>query len=354
MQSNSLVVRLLKDNIRDSYKHFAVEESILRLVDEDKSPMTLRIRKYNSSVWIGVNQLVEEDVDVEYCEKMNIPIVRRPNPGGAVYQDEGSFCFSFFFKIDELFQHLNIDDPSLLYQLIGKVIIDTCQEFGVKAELSGRNDVTIGGRKVYGSAQLQLYNALVHSGTFLVKTNIEQMTKTLRPSKLKFSDKGFTNIRDRVINFTEALNRDIELDDIINILLNKMAKNLNLTFSKINQSFTKEENKLIEALYKTKYSRKEWTFPKIPKSEFKIISKTKIGIMDLTLTFDEDKIRTINLSGDYLIPEDTSLKNLLSKVINKSIDETYRIINQSDLSTNYKECLIELFNKFQRKYQNEY
>jgi hypothetical protein len=48
---------------------------------------------------------------------------------------------------------------------MGQAVVATCSEYGVQAAPSLVNDVTIGRRKVYGSAQVEFYSAFVHSGT---------------------------------------------------------------------------------------------------------------------------------------------------------------------------------------------
>ncbi|NHJ83806.1 MAG: lipoate--protein ligase family protein [Asgard group archaeon] len=342
MKVESFKVRLLRDDIKDPFRHFAAEEALLRLVEEGRSPPTLRIRTFERSVWIGVHQIPEEDVDVEYCKKEQIPIVRRPNPGGAVYQDAGSFCYSFFFKTDDFFTHLEINDPSTLYQLFGKVIVNTCHKFGVEAETAGRNDVTINNRKVYGSAQNQLYDAFVHSGTFLVNVDIEQMAKTLKPSKLKFSDKGFTNIKDRVINLSEAVNKKLELDDVIDVLVNTIKEQINVTFDPVTSNYTKEEEELIENLYQNKYSTIDWTFRKKASLETILSRKTDYGIISLGLEMANDKIAKLTISGDFLFKENELLIKLIQTLQNKTIPEATTLITESNLPSNFKYDIISL------------
>ena len=90
--------RLLRDGITEAQHHFAVEEALARLVDENHSPPTLRMRQ--PSVFVGTYQNTWSEVDVAYCRDHNIQIVRRANGGGAVYHEMGSFCFSAFFRRD--------------------------------------------------------------------------------------------------------------------------------------------------------------------------------------------------------------------------------------------------------------
>ena len=250
-----LPFRLLQDNIRDPFLHFAVEETLLRRMDEGTSPPTLRLRTVIPSVFVGVYQYPEEDVDVAYCQLHQIPIVRRPNPGGAVYQDEGSFCYSLFFIKEPCFRHWGISEPDQLYGLIGEAVKSCCADFGVAAEISPVNDVTINRRKVYGSAQVLLYNAFVHSGSFLVNTNINTMQQVLKPSLLKFADKGFLNVRDRVINLQEAAHRDLLIDEVTHCLVFHLANQLGIKLEP--GELSPVELAAARELYDKKYSKPE-------------------------------------------------------------------------------------------------
>ncbi len=344
MRNEPFQVRLLKDSTQNPFKHFAAEEAILRLVEEGLSPATLRIRKFDPSVWIGVHQYVEEDVDVDYCIKNNIPIVRRPNPGGAVYQDAGSFCFSFFFKPQTFFQHLGIKDSLELYKWFGKVIIETCKKFGIVAKNSGRNDVTIDNKKIYGSAQNQFHDAFAHSGTFLVNVNIEQMVSTLKPSKLKFIDKGYTNVKDRVINLSSIVGRVIDLDEVIDVLVAKIRLIFNLQYNPIENDFTNEEHNLITDLYLNKYSKKDWTFRYKPTTETLVSKKTDHGILTLGLELSEKVIKKFTISGDFLLPNKDALTELVSNIQDKTLNEVTKLILESSLPLGFKNSLIDLLN----------
>ncbi|MFW9922193.1 MAG: biotin/lipoate A/B protein ligase family protein [Candidatus Thorarchaeota archaeon] len=343
MGNNSLLnIRLLLDNITEPFKHFSVEETILRSVEEKQSPNTLRIRRYEPSVWIGVNQYPEEDVDIAYCEKNGIKVIRRPNPGGAVYQDQGSFCFSLFCNKETLFNHLEINDPLELYKKIGNVIIKTCEFFGVTAKHSGVNDITINGRKVYGSAQLEFYDTFMHSGTFLINTDIDIMVKTLQPSKLKFIDKGFSNIRDRVVNLSEACKRNLEVKEVIDVFTQTLREELRLHYDPITKTITNVERNLAEELFITKYSKKEWTFRTRPQTEYKISTKAKSGIITISIAKKEEKIESFILSGDFLIPNQNIISKIQKQAIGKSVAELIEILMKSELPTDVLEAMINI------------
>ena len=335
--------RLLKDGIRDPFRHFAVEEALSRGIDEGFTPPTLRLRQTEPSVWIGVYQYPEEDVDIVYCAGRNIKIVRRPNPGGAVYQDQGSFCYSLFFPKAELFRRLAVSEPAQLYSLIGKAVIETCGDFGAKAELSPVNDITIGGRKVYGSAQVEFYSAFVHSGTFLVKTDLEEMERCLKPSRLKFSDKGFTNVKDRVINLSTAVGKDLEIEVVMETLTRRLVEVLNIEPRP--GILTPPELELIDTLHREKYSDPAWTFRKKDSYDTVVAMKAKSGVITVGVSWEGDIISALHVEGDFLNPDQGELARIVEALKGKSLDRAAAIIDSGGLPGDIKEALTELLVK---------
>lgn len=339
-QTAPLPFRLLTDQICDPFLHFAVEETLLRRLDEGTSPPTLRLRTVIPSVFIGVYQFPEEDVDVAYCQNHQIPIVRRPNPGGAVYQDEGSFCYSLFFPRESCFQHWGITEPGQLYGLVGEAVKECCADFGVVAEISPVNDVTIGGRKVYGSAQVLWYNAFVHSGSFLVNTNINTMQQVLKPSFLKFADKGFINVRDRVINLVEAAQRDISPAVVKHRLAFFLAKHLDLTLEP--GALTPAELDAAQELYKIKYAQPQWTYRNKPEYTHMVSTKAQSGVIGLSVAVQGDRITQMAIKGDFLMADQQKLADLMEGCRGKLLGELPNSFQDAFLPADVREALIKL------------
>ncbi|TYB95970.1 MAG: lipoate--protein ligase family protein [Kosmotoga sp.] len=344
--------RLLQDNIKEPAKHFAAEEALLRGVDKGITPPTLRIRKYYPSVWLGIYQDIDEDINLTYCNKNNIPIIRRHNPGGTVYQDEGSFCFSAFFKKKNFFKYLNIKDPEKLYELFGEIIVNTLKNFNVDAEISPVNDVVVKDKKIYGSAQIDFYSAFVHSGTFLFNVDIEEMQKVLSPSNLKFVDKGFINVEDRVINLKELVNKNVKKEDVIQKFIQIFSNFFEIDLT--NNPFNNDEIKLIKKLYEEKYSNKEWTFKKFPDSSIKVSRKSKSGVINLNVKLDKSNniIKNVFLTGDFLAPSSSSLLNFYKILKNTPLNRVNKKIKKLNFSNDFKNTLIKLFEKIKKEGNN--
>jgi lipoate---protein ligase len=332
--------RLLEDGITDPFLHFAVEETLLRRVAEGRSQPTFRLRQVVSSVFVGVFQDPWEDADVGYCRQHGIPIVRRPNPGGAVYQDGGSFCYSVFFPKHPTFAQLGIQKTQDLYRVMGEVVVAWCRGFGVTAQAAPVNDVEVGGRKLYGSAQVEMGEAIVHSGTFLIDTDIEAMESALRPSMLKFADKGFANVRDRVLNLAAAAGHPISIPDAMQRLVKEMETRLPVVLAP--GELTWEEREEAQELFETKYARMEWSFPKRRPFATTLATKALSGVVLLDLELDGDRIEGMAVRGDFLLERQDLLSSLLAGVNGQVLPAAMAMIRQSGLPADLSIALLHL------------
>jgi lipoate-protein ligase A len=338
--ANKQTWRLVRDGITDPYMHFAVEEALLRLTDESKEIFpTLRLRQTIPSVWIGYYQVPEEDVDVDFCKANEIPIVRRLNSGGAVYQDEGSFCYSAFFK-KSLLAQWKISHTDELYSYFGKVIIELCKKYNINANLSPVNDITVNGRKFYGSAQIDWYSAFAHSGSILVHANIDRMQQVLKPSDLKFIDKGFKSVKERVINLKECSALVQSIEQVMGDFINTFADILNVQFEEI--PLTPEEYALAQKLYEDKYAKPEWTFTKARSYTTMVSTKIASGVLKLKLNLLNNSIQDIVLSGDFIFPNHQNIEQLMAAMKGKNIDEAIQWVSQAGVLRDLKEGIIHL------------
>lgn len=101
--------------------------------------------------------------------------MRRQSGGGAVYQDLGNSCFTFLSSKSDF----DIDRNT---QIITNALRNS---FGIEAEKSGRNDITVGGKKISGSAFRKTSDRSFHHGTLLVDVDLEALQRYLNPSKAK-------------------------------------------------------------------------------------------------------------------------------------------------------------------------
>lgn len=167
--------------------YLAAEEYAARELDVDSAFFYWQVEP---TVIFGRNQNMESEVNVEYCRRHNINMFRRKSGGGCVYADLDNLMLCYIAKGD---------DVQLTYSNYITLVSAALKRLNLNVEANGRNDITIDGKKVSGSAFYHLPNGknIVH-GTLLYDTNLENMTASLTPPSEKLVAKGVESVRSRI------------------------------------------------------------------------------------------------------------------------------------------------------------
>jgi lipoate---protein ligase len=330
--------RLLCDGIHEARHHFAVEEALARLVDEGHTPPTLRMRQVYPAVFVGVYQNTWSEVDVEYCQAHNIQIVRRMNGGGAVYHEMGSFCFSAFFR-----RELFLQSEAELYRFFAAPAVRTCADYGVETHFSGRNDLLVGERKIYGSAQFAWYSAFVQSGTFLVNMDFDAMAHALTPPALKFAGKTAQSIRERVTCLSDEVGRQLEPREVMDRFTQHAADAFGVRL--VQGEMTPREITLADELLAVKYSTEAWNFGSRKEYQVMVADRAEEGVISLSADMEGEMIRKVRITGDLLLSDRSGLSNLEAVLTGCSLQEAQAAVQTASLSTGIRECLLRLLVK---------
>ena len=251
-----------------------------------------------SAVIVGVNQNTLSEVDLEYTKEHDIQVVRRMSGGGAVYHDMGNICYTLIAPYDE-----NLDT----YREFTAPVIEYLNTLGVKAEFSGRNDVTAEGYKISGNAQRVKNGRIMHHGTILFDTDLTVLEHALIPSPLKLKSKGIKSIRARVKNVREMCKNDLTADEFFLGLCNHFKSKYK------ERVLTQEELSEIYRISEKKYSTYEWNVGKSPVAQFNRAHKFSYGIVELGFDVVGGVIRNPSIHGDFF-----ELENI--EVLCKALD----------------------------------
>jgi lipoate-protein ligase A len=330
--------RLLHDGITDAHHHFAVEEALVRLVDEGASPPTLRLRQVRRAVFVGVFQDTWAEVDVDYCREHDVKIVRRANAGGAVYHDLGSFCYSAFFP-RALFPQSEED----LYRLFAGPIVRTCADYGVAARFHGRNDVLVGQRKIYGSAQITWYDTFVQSGTFLINIDFDVMDRVLTPPALKFTDKPTQSVKERVTSLAREVGQEPDTDEVMERFVANFSRMLDIEL--VCSDVTPEERELAAELLAVKYATDDWNFGTQRTYGVTVSAKAKGGVVSLSADMDGGIIREARIRGDLLVSDRAALERLEQALADCRLNEAQAVVEAAELPLNVGQTLVGLLSE---------
>lgn len=162
------------------------------LENNKKGDVILYFYVNKNAVIIGRNQNAWKECNIANMDADGVQLVRRHSGGGAVFHDNGNLNFSFI--TDEKHYDLN-------RQM--RVILNAVSKLGLKAELSGRNDITVDGKKFSGNAFSLAKGNRSHHGTILVNADLAKLSNYLCVSKEKMRSKGIDSVRARVCNLCE-------------------------------------------------------------------------------------------------------------------------------------------------------
>ena len=273
-------IRLKSNN---PYYNLAVEEYLFSHSDED----IFMLWQNAPTVVIGKNQNAYAEVDVEHAKHHGVLISRRITGGGAVYHDLGNVNYTFITSDNKA--------KALDYEYFTKPIIAALSAFGLKCELSGRNDLLCEGRKFSGNAQHSANGRILHHGTLLFDTDLEDMSHMLRIDKEKLEYNAVKSHKSRVVNLKSLLNADVSTEDFIHAIEKHVLENMGAEKTEIGG------NQMIASLFARNQSD-EWIYSdKRYLTNYKIFRRKKypFGIVKVEMKLDREIIDDIVISGDF-------------------------------------------------------
>ncbi|MGC8937085.1 MAG: lipoate--protein ligase family protein [Candidatus Methanomethylicaceae archaeon] len=248
------VLRVLRFEVHDPFYNMALDEAIARSVGKGSSPPTLRLYGWSTrAVSLGYFQEVLEEVNVEFCRRAGIEIVRRITGGGAVLHTEGELTYSFAVSDDGSYVTGDIEES---YRRICAPIISCIRRLGGEATFRPINDIEIAGRKVSGNAQTRRFGAVLQHGTLLLSMDYS-LLRALRPRSEKLREKGVSEVGGRVTTLKEVLDFEPKREFVAEILAEEFGR---LFGAELEEGTTTDRERETARDLVLKYRSQEWTF----------------------------------------------------------------------------------------------
>ncbi|MGP4073444.1 lipoate--protein ligase [Piscibacillus sp. B03] len=295
------------ENITDPYINLAIEEYVLNHLNISDDQQYLLFYVNGPSIIIGRNQNTVEEINTDFVDANNIKVVRRLSGGGAVYHDLGNLNFSFLAK-DE-------GDSFSNFAKFTQPVVDALQKLGVNAELSGRNDLTVEGRKISGNAQFTKKGRMFSHGTLMFDSEVENVVSSLKVKSEKIRSKGIKSIRSRVANVSEYLDEKLTMDEFKEILL-KYIFDVKDVKDVPRYELKEEDWKKINEISENRYQKWEWNYGRSPKFNIQHSKRIEgVGSYDVRLDVKKGIIEDVTVFGDFFgIGEVSELEEALKGV----------------------------------------
>lgn len=278
--------------------YLAMEEYVARNMDSDDCFFMWQVEP---SVIFGRNQLIDTEVNVDYCRQHGIHTFRRKSGGGCVYADMNNVMFSYITKDEKV---------SFTFNKYINMVVMVLQRLGVDARATGRNDVLIGDRKVSGNAFYHIPGRSIVHGTMLYDTDMQNMVGAITPSNVKLTSKGIQSVRQRIALLKDYV--DISLEDF------KAFVRQDLCDGEI--CLTQGDVEGIRIIEK-EYLSREFIYGNNPKCT--LLRKGRIegvGDMEVRLELKNNIIKNLTMHGDFFIIGDID-KNIVERLRNVTLAE---------------------------------
>lgn len=274
---------IIQQQSTDPYFNIATEEHLLKNYADD----IFILYRNQPSIIVGKHQNTAAEINYDFVKQRGIKVVRRLSGGGTVYHDLGNLNYTFI---------ANGSEGNLVnFKKHTQPILEVLNSLGIDALIGGKNDIRVGSKKVSGNAEHVYKSRVLHHGTLLFSSNLDDLNEAIRVDTGTYTDKAVKSIRSKVANISEYLKTNTPIeefarmieDHIKSVFPNSKAFNL-----------SSEDISSINNLVKTKYSSWEWNFGYSPSYTLNRRIEFNSKQLLFELTVDKGIIYQISISGD--------------------------------------------------------
>lgn len=279
---------IISENTEPSF-NLASEEVLLKSRTEDY----FLLYRNAPSIVVGKHQNTLAEINLPYVEKNGIPVIRRISGGGTVFHDLGNLNFAFITsgREGELVDYKRHTQP----------IIEALKEMGLDVSLGKRNEILLGKKKISGTASHVFKKRVLHHGTLLFSSRMDDLSRALKVKPGKFEDRAVKSVRSEVTNISEHLVHKIEVNDFQKLLFDSILDSME---GAMKYQYNEKDLNEITKLKKDKFSTWEWNFGYSPGYQFTKALRFGDGEIALHMNVEKGIIQEVSIKGDFLGSKD--------------------------------------------------
>ncbi len=267
------------------YFNLASEEYLLKC----KSQEVFFLYRNAPSIVVGKHQNTLAEINLPFVQERDIPVARRISGGGTVFHDLGNLNFAFFTngKEGELVNYRKATSP----------VIKAMGKMGLTVSMGKRNELLIKGLKISGTASHVYKQRVLHHGTLLFSSEIDDLGEALLTREERFTDRAVKSFRSRVTNIQDHLSHSMEVVEFQNTLYKYIVQSL---AGAEEYQFSVEDLEKIRESQDRKFSTWEWNFGYSPRYQFNKSLSFDEGHINLHMNVEKGIIREVKFDGEFL------------------------------------------------------
>lgn len=323
----------IQSESNDPYYNLALEQVVFDKLDRSHSYFMLW--QNDNTIVVGKHQNTAAEINAAYVKENGINVVRRLSGGGAVYHDLGNLNFTFV---------VDGGDGAFDFATFCRPVAAALGSLGVEVEISGRNDMTIDGKKFSGNSQYRKQGRVMHHGTILFDSDLTVVAGALNVPADKIQSKGIQSVKSRVTNVKPYLKEGITTIQFRDALKDYMTEQNNM----LPYTLTAEEQALAHKLRDEIYSTWEWNFGASPAHSIQKVRRIEgCGRIEVYMDVAKQGVLTaVEFYGDFFSgsdPAELAQKLIGCKLEQQELDTALRGVDVGSYFANLQtEQLIEI------------
>jgi len=181
--------------------NLAMDEWLLQQSETSEEPREV-IRVWQNpvtAVIVGRSSKIQDEVNREFCQRHDIPYLRRPSGGASVVIGPG--CLMYAVVLDyRRHPHLRMLDQA--HQFVMEKLQAAIGKCGVETQFQGTCDLTLAGRKFSGNSLRCQRNSFLYHGTLLLNFDLDLVQSCLGTPPRQPAYRQQRNHRDFVTNLS--------------------------------------------------------------------------------------------------------------------------------------------------------
>lgn len=306
-------IRLLKLGQVPAVRSQTIYHAVGRAMSRESSDTVILVSPAQPYISIGFHQEAEKEVDLNYCNSLGLPVVRREVGGGAVYLDHNQTFIQWVFHP----QHL----PALLedrFAIFVRPLIKTYQALGIDAQYRPINDIHVHNKKIGGTGAARIGMAEVMVGSLMFDFDRATMARVLKVSSEKMRDKIISGLDQYMTTIQEQLGNNPDREKVISRYIEKLAATLG---REIMPGICNAEEEALVEDFDRSFASPHWLHYKkgLHRSGVKINAGVRVGesaykapggLIRATVRVIDERIDELSISGDFTLFPSSCLAQL--------------------------------------------